>query len=99
MVLIVSTDLALAKLMVEAIPGNKECVVSHPVKDDDEDIDEKTQRRRKGMTAQEIKADEAQQQLRRRIYEDQPAIVLLDVSFGASAFRVLDSVPRILEEA
>lgn len=98
MVLSVTADLVLARLLLENVPGERIGVITHGSKDDEEDWDKKTTRRRKGMSATEIKADEAQQQLRRRIYEEQPDIILLDVQFGGSSFRVIDSVPRILEE-
>jgi hypothetical protein len=99
MVLVATTDLVLAKILNEAIPGEKTCITNHRRKPQHEEISKKTEQRRKKMSAAEIDADDVHQQLRRFVFEEQPAILLLDVRYGGSMFRVVESVPRILDEA
>lgn len=99
MMLIVSADAELASFLDATLPGESVCVVSLPRKPDDEvEEDEETVQRWASMTITEQHADEAKTQLRRRIYQEQPKVILLDVRFGGQFFRVVEIVPTIIKK-
>ncbi len=93
MVLIATTDLALAKQLVEIVVGEKSLLLTAERPESDVDPD--------GLGAPSTdrvsRAEAGQRWLRHCIYEREPDVLLLDVGFGGSLYRALESVPRIVE--
>jgi hypothetical protein len=100
MILIITKDLDLAKVLV-GVPGEKEVLVKQPMKgtDQEETDDRKRAAARAAMSVMEREAFDAQSYLRHWIYCKQPSVLLLDVRFGGQLYRVIENVPRILGEA
>jgi CheY-like chemotaxis protein len=99
MVLIATKDLELARLVLEALSGEKELLVRQPTKDEDEREDEEERKRRAAMRPVERDGYDGAKRLRHWIHAKQPAVLLLDARFGGQLYRALEAVPRLLEES
>lgn len=93
MVLIATTDIVFAQQLVEIIPGEKSVLLmaERPISEVEPGFLPPP------ITDLPARAEAGQRWLRNNVYEREPEVLLLDVAFGGSLYRAIESVPRIIE--
>jgi hypothetical protein len=93
MVLIVTADPALAKRLLKAISEPKAIFLQPEQPRSEVEPGEDAPH----VTDRDQRAEAAQRWLRNNVYERDPSVVALDVSFGGSLYRAAESVPKLVE--